>query len=89
MKAEELDRKFDNGDEVLGHFDISTMKRLGLEINHIVIDFPQWMLEAIDREAQRLGIQRQAVIKVWIAERLDASGALEAQNAPDALNCNN
>jgi hypothetical protein len=72
MKAEELDQKFDNGEEILEHFDISTMKRPGLEINHVDVDFPQWMLEAIDREAQRLGVQRQAVIKVWIAEHLDA-----------------
>jgi hypothetical protein len=72
MKAEELDQKFDDGEEILEHFDISTMKRPGLEINHVDVDFPQWMLEAIDREAQRLGVQRQVVIKVWIAEHLDA-----------------
>jgi hypothetical protein len=72
MKTEDLDRKFDDGEEVLQYFDTATIKRPGLEINHVDVDFPQWMLEAIDREAQRLGIQRQAVIKTWIAERLDA-----------------
>jgi hypothetical protein len=72
MKTEELDRKFDDGEEVLEQFDISTMKRPGLEINHVDVDFPQWMLEAIDREARRLGVQRQTVIKVWIAQHLDA-----------------
>jgi hypothetical protein len=72
MKAEELDRKFDDGEEVLEYFDLSLMKRPGLEISPVEVDFPQCMLEAIDREAQRLGVQRQAVIKVWIAEHLRA-----------------
>jgi hypothetical protein len=72
MKAEELDQKFDDGEEVLEYFDLLTVKRPGLEMRRVDIDFPQWMLDALDREAQRLGIQRQAVIKVWIAERLDA-----------------
>jgi hypothetical protein len=72
MKTEDLDRKFDDGEEVLQYFDPATIKRPGLEINHVDVDFPQWMVDAIDREAQRLGIQRQAVIKTWIAERLDA-----------------
>lgn len=72
MKAEDLDQKFDEGEEVLEYFDLSTMKRPGLEMQRVEVDFPQWMLNALDREAQRLGIQRQAVIKVWIAERLDA-----------------
>jgi len=72
MKAEDLDQKFDDGEEVLEYFDLSTMKRPGLEMQRVEVDFPQWMLNALDREAQRLGIQRQAVIKVWIAERLDA-----------------
>jgi CopG antitoxin of type II toxin-antitoxin system len=71
MNAEELDRKFDEGEEVLEHFDLSTLKRPGLESQAIEIELPQWMLEEIDREAQRLGIQRQAVIKVWLAERLN------------------
>jgi hypothetical protein len=70
MKAEELDQKFDDGEEVLDYFDLSTLKRPGLEPQQINVDFPQWMLDALDREAQRLGVQRQVVIKVWIAERL-------------------
>jgi hypothetical protein len=71
MNAEELDQKFDNGDDVLAYFDLTTLKRPGLETQRVEVDFPQWMVEALDREAQRLGIQRQAVVKIWIAERLD------------------
>jgi hypothetical protein len=70
MKAEELDQKFDDGEDVLDYFDLSTVKRPGLEIQQVNVDFPQWRLDSLDREAQRLGVQRQAVIKVWIAERL-------------------
>lgn len=72
MDAEELDQKFDDGDDVLEHFDLTTLRRPGLETQRVEVDFPQWMIEALDREAQRVGIQRQAVIKVWIAECLDA-----------------
>ena len=70
MKAEELDERFDNGEEVLEFFDLSTIKRPGLETKKITLEFPEWMLDALDREAQRLGVERQAVINFWLAERL-------------------
>lgn len=73
MKAEDLDQKFDEGEDVLNHFDLSTLKRPGLEIKRVNVDFPQWMVDALDQEAKRLGIHRQAVIKFWISERLNAS----------------
>ena len=78
MNAEDLDRKFDNGEDVLEYFDLSTLKRPGLEPQAIEITFPQWMIAALDKEAQRLGIQREAIIKLWLAERLDANSALGA-----------
>jgi uncharacterized protein YfeS len=71
MNPEELDQKFDDGEDVLQYFDPSSLKRPGLEIQQLDVDFPRWMIEALDREARRLGIDRKAVIKVWIAERLD------------------
>jgi hypothetical protein len=70
MKAEEIDLKFDNDEEVLEYFDLSTLKRPGLEKSLIEIDFPQWMLNALEQEAMLLGVDRNAVIKFWIAERL-------------------
>lgn len=72
MKAEELDKKFDEGDSVLEYFDLNTAKRPGLETKRINIDFPMWMVDALDKEAQRLGVHRQAVIKTWIAQLLDS-----------------
>jgi hypothetical protein len=73
MKAEELDQKFDDGEDVLEHFDLLSQKRPGMEIKRVNVDFPQWMVDSLDQEANRLGIHRQAVIKFWIAERLKMS----------------
>lgn len=75
MNPEELDQKFDRGEDVLEHFDLSSLKRPGLETQHLNVNFPRWMIDALDREARRLGIEREAVIKVWIAERLDQISA--------------
>lgn len=72
MNAEELDMKFDEGVEILEHFDLSSAKRLELETKRINVDFPMWMVEALDKEAIRQGVPRQAIIKTWIAQRLDA-----------------
>ena len=75
MNPEELDQKFDDGEDVLEFFDQASLKRPGLETQPLDIDFPLWMIEALDREAQRLGIDRKAVVKVWIAERFDKISA--------------
>ena len=73
MDAEELDELFDKGEEdVLQHFDMSKARRPGREVQRVNVDFPVWMVESLDAEATRLGITRQAVIKTWIAERLDS-----------------
>ena len=71
ISGEELDRKFDEGEEdILEHFDVSKARRPGLEPKRVNVDFPTWVVEGLDREAQRLGVTRQALIKLWIAERL-------------------
>ncbi len=72
MNAEELDQKFDSGEPVLQYFNLSLPKHPGLETKRVDVDFSIWMLNALDREAQRLGVHRQAVIKTWIAQYLDA-----------------
>lgn len=70
MKAEELDEKFDNGEDVSAYFDLTKARRPNLEARRVNVDFPAWMVERLDREAGRLGVTRQSVIKMWIAERL-------------------
>jgi len=70
MKASDFDRKFDEGEDVTADLDLSKARRPGLEQRRVNVDFPVWMIESLDREAKRLGVTRQAVIKVGSAERL-------------------
>lgn len=71
MKAREFDRKFDRGDSVAADVDLSKARRPGEEQRRVNVDFPTWMVDSLDREARRMGVTRQSVIKVWIAERLE------------------
>ena len=71
MKASELDKLFDNNQEdILEYFDTSKIKMLNEEAKRVNIDFPSWMVKSLDKEARHIGVSRQAVIKMWIAERL-------------------
>jgi hypothetical protein len=71
MKASDFDRKFDEGKDVTADLDLSQLRTPAQEQRRVNVDFPAWMIEALDREARRLGVTRQSVIKVWIAERLE------------------
>jgi hypothetical protein len=71
MKAKDFDRKFDNGEDVMADLDLSNARRPGQEARRVNVDFPSWIVESLDREARRLGVTRQSIIKVWIAERLE------------------
>ncbi len=72
MKANELDKKFDEGiEDVIDEFDLSSATRPNRDPKRVNVDFPLWMVESLDREANRLGVTRQSIIKVWIAERLE------------------
>lgn len=71
MKAKEFDRKFDKGEDITGELDMSTIRRPGLEQRRVNVDIPSWMIKSLDREAKRLGVTRQSIIKMWLAERLE------------------
>ena len=71
MKAKSFDAKFDKGEDVTGVLDLSKARRPLQEQRRVNVDFPTWMIESLDREASRLGVTRQSVIKVWLAERLE------------------
>jgi hypothetical protein len=74
ITVEEFDRLFDEGsDEIDDYLDWDSFRRPGLEIKRVNVDLPQWMIDRLDREARRIGVPRQAVIKMWLAERLDAA----------------
>jgi len=71
MKAKTLDKEFDDGHDISAHLDLSTARRVNQQQRRVNVDFPTWMIEALDREAERVGVTRQSIIKVWIAERLE------------------
>lgn len=79
MKAEEFDQKFDGGvEDIDGDLDLSTLRRVNQASKRINVDFPAWVVDSLDREAARIGVTRQSIIKVWLVERLQA----EANNKP-------
>jgi hypothetical protein len=76
MKAEELDKKFDERNNVLEHLDLSKARRTNQEQKRVNVDFPLWMIQSLDKEAKRLGVPRQSIIKIWLAERLNKSASI-------------
>jgi hypothetical protein len=75
ITAEEFDRMFDDGEDISEYVDWSKARRPGLEPKRVNVDFPAWVVNGLDREARRLGVTRQALIKMWIAEKLPKSGS--------------
>jgi hypothetical protein len=73
MKAKDLDKHFDSGHDITPHLDLTNASRPGQEQRRVNVDFPSWMISSLDKEAHRLGVTRQSIIKVWIAERLKAA----------------
>jgi len=71
VKATELERKFDAGEDVTEHLDVSRARRPHHEQKRVNVDFPIWMIEALDREASRVGVPRQSLIKMLIARHLE------------------
>lgn len=73
MKAKDLDKIFDDGEvDITPYLELSKAFRPGQELRRVNVDFPVWMIERMDQESSRLGVPRQSLIKVWIAERLEA-----------------
>jgi len=75
LTAAELDTLHDSGADMSAVMDQSTAHRPGLKTQRINVDFPQWMVNSLDREAERLGVTRQSVIKIWIANRLEEASS--------------
>lgn len=71
MKASEFDKKFDSGESILKDLDITGSKRALQEQRRVNVDIPEWMIKSLDKEAGRLGVTRQSIIKIWLAERLE------------------
>ncbi len=70
MKASDVEKKFNEGKSILKYLDLSKARRPDQEQKRVNVDFPVWMIHSLDKEAKRLGVPRQSIIKVWVAERL-------------------
>jgi hypothetical protein len=75
MKAKTFDRKFDDGEKIVEHLDLSKARRIGTDAKRVNVDFPAWMVDSLDREARRLGVTRQSLIKLWLADKLGQPSA--------------
>lgn len=76
MKTEDFDKKFDDNKlDVIGDLDLSTLKRPNQTQKRVNVDFPTWIVDSLDKEARRVGVTRQSIIKIWLAERLEEQAA--------------
>jgi hypothetical protein len=75
MKAKAFDRKFDAGEKIVDHLDLGKARRVGTDAKRVNVDFPAWMVDSLDRESRRLGVTRQSLIKLWLADKLGQSSA--------------
>ncbi len=75
MKAKDLDEKFDTGEDITSHLDLSKARRPEQVAKRVNIDFPLWIVQRVDKEARRLGVTRQALLKIWIAEKIEGKAA--------------
>ena len=84
MKAKSFDKKFDEGkSDIISDLDLSSAKRINQVQKRVNVDFPAWMVDSLDKEASKVGVTRQSIIKVWLAERLEGQAA-KKQNQADA-----
>ena len=79
MNSSEFDRHFDDGESIIEVLDVTAARRQRLEQKRVNVDFPIWMVEQLDQEANRLGVTRQSIIKVWLAERLERPKSISLQ----------
>ena len=81
LKARDFDAAFDDGKDVLQHLDLTKARRPKHEQRRVNVDFPTWMIELLDKEASRIGVTRQSIIKLWLAERLERAGSNSSDQA--------
>lgn len=77
MEAKTFDRKFDAGERVTGQLDMAKARRIGTDAKRVNVDFPAWMVASLDREARRMGVTRQSLIKLWLADKLGQQGPVQ------------
>jgi hypothetical protein len=88
MKAKDFEQQFDEGVDLTAALDVSKSRRVLQAQKRVNVDFPTWMIDSLDKEASKLGVTRQSVIKIWLAERLEASGSNGLQQRARAATTN-
>ena len=81
MKAKTFDRKFDEGKDITNALDLTKAKRSRQEQRRVNVDFPTWMIDRLDKEARRVGVTRQSIIKIWLSERLEQASYSNSLNS--------
>ena len=77
MKVKDFDKKFDDGKSIVEYLDLAEARRTNQEQKRVNVDFPRWMIQSLDKEARRLGVPRQSIIKIWLAERLEKASHMK------------
>lgn len=79
ITAEELDRRFDDGEDITEFLNLDQAFRPNLEQRRVNLDLPNWMIASLDQEAKRVGVTRQSIMKVWMSERIKAEQVANGQ----------
>jgi len=80
LEAEQLDQKFDDGEDISEYLDIPRARKLNMEQKRVNVDFSRWMIGSLDQEARHIGVPQQALIKLLIADRLERGSGEGADN---------
>ena len=75
MKAKKFEQQFDDGVDITASLNLPKARRVLHKQKRVNVDFPTWMIDSLDSEASKLGVTRQSVIKIWLAERLEATAS--------------
>ena len=84
MTAEEFERRFDEGEDVTPFFDMASIRRPGVEPRRVNVDFPEWMVAELDWQSRLIGVSRQALVKLWVSERIQKEQQIQKNLAPSA-----
>jgi hypothetical protein len=84
MTAHEFEQRFDDGEDITPFIDMSSIRRPGVEPRRVNVDFPEWMIEKLDWQSRLIGVSRQALVKLWISERIQKEQQIQKNLAPSA-----
>jgi len=84
MTAQEFEQRFDDGEDITPFIDMSSIRRPGVEPCRVNVDFPEWMIEKLDWQSRLIGVSRQALVKLWISERIQKEQQIQKNLAPSA-----